>query len=141
MLGTKLYKNNKSDMANSLIDITQYAQELAHKADRQLSNLDTNNLSVHVVVDSYYDGKTGNWYRIYSDGWIEQGGINNSSNITTLLKPFLNSNYVVQATAEAVKDMYGYDQVVSRTPTKITWCLNHTNTLKVMWYACGMGAE
>ena len=109
--------------------------------DRQLSNLDANNLSVHVVVDSYYDDKTGDWYRIYSDGWIEQGGISNSSNITTLLKPFLNSNYVVQATAEAVSDIYGYDQVASRTQTKITWYLNHNDSYKVIWSAEGMGAE
>ena len=68
----KAFDGQTSDSA--LIDITQYAQDLAGKADRQLSNLDTNNLSIHFVVDSYYDDKTGNWYRIYSDGWIEQGG-------------------------------------------------------------------
>ena len=68
----KAFDGQTSDSA--LIDITQYAQDLAGKADRQLSNLDANNLSVHVVVDSYYDN-AGNWYRIYSDGWIEQGGM------------------------------------------------------------------
>ena len=68
----KAFDGQTADSA--LIDITQYAQDLAGKADRQLSNLDANNLSVHVVVDSYYDN-AGNWYRIYSDGWIEQGGM------------------------------------------------------------------
>ena len=83
----KAFGGQTSDSA--LIDITQYAQDLAGKADRQLSNLDANNLSVHVVVDSYYDGKTGNWYRIYSDGWIEQGGKTRSKRATiTFLKAF-----------------------------------------------------
>lgn len=51
-----------------------------------------------VVVENYVDGKS--WYRVWSDGWIEQGGYyNNSGNsdygnrTITFLKPFSNSNY------------------------------------------------
>ena len=77
----KAFDGQTADSA--LIDITQYAQDLAGKADKQdlagkadkqLSNLDTNNLSVHVVVESVVN-KDGSWYRKYSDGWLEQGGM------------------------------------------------------------------
>ena len=90
----KAFNGQTSDSA--LIDITQYAQDLAGKADRRLSNLDANNLSVHVVVDSYYDDATGNWYRIYSDGWIEQGGMVGGMRATvTFLKAFTTIPTVV----------------------------------------------
>lgn len=48
----------------------------------------------HVVVETYRDGTE--WYRVYSDGWIEQGGIASAttSNVTiNLLKPMKDANY------------------------------------------------
>ena len=91
---------------SALIDITQYAQELATKANRQLSNLDTANLACHVVVDSYYDSTTGDWYRVYDDGWVEQGGYyyketmaNAIRKDVTFLKPFSDTKYSCQVTA------------------------------------------
>jgi hypothetical protein len=50
----------------------------------------------NTVVSTYSSGT--NWYRIWSDGWIEQGGevTGSSSEVTvTLLKPFKNTNYFV----------------------------------------------
>ena len=79
----------------------------------------------------------GSWYRQWSDGWLEQGGINTSSRITTLLKPFANSNYTVHGTALSNINQYGYDQVVSRTKTQITWFVAHNDSCKVIWSACG----
>lgn len=50
-----------------------------------------------VVVESYTD-EDGNWCRVYSDGWVEQGGIASAttSNVTiNLLKPMKDANYSV----------------------------------------------
>ena len=44
------------------------------------------------LIKSYSD-ESGNWYRVYSDGWCEQGGLSDRSNIINLLMPMLNSNY------------------------------------------------
>ena len=44
--------------------------------------------------------RSGNdWYRVYSDGWIEQGGITSQTNTTiNFLKSFSNTNYIFTAT-------------------------------------------
>ena len=52
------------------------------------------------IVETYVNGTS--WYRLYSDGWIEQGGIVNA-NSTALnyqvefLKEFTNTDYVIAA--------------------------------------------
>ena len=145
----KAFNGQTSDSA--LIDITQYAQDLAGKADKQLSNLDTNNLSVHVVVDNYYDDTTGNWYRVYDDGWVEQGGKCSEPGYITvnLLKPYKNTNYIVLKTFNTTLESYFSDsfpavymQAYSKTTTSFK---THTGTdsssLTTVWYACGMGVE
>lgn len=55
---------------------------------------DVNAASRGYVVDSYRNGT--DWYRVYSDGWIEQGGsvTGNSGLVTyTFMKQFTNTNY------------------------------------------------
>ena len=52
-----------------------------------------------VIIENYRDGN--NWYRVWSDGWIEQGGQSSGGGSaagakTTLLKPFTDTNYTVQ---------------------------------------------
>ena len=51
---------------------------------------------IRYIVEEYHSGTQ--WYKIWSDGWVEQGGyvINLSSNETVnLLKPYNNINYSV----------------------------------------------
>ena len=54
-----------------------------------------------VVVETYSD-EDGNWYRLYSDGWIEQGGQIETSNkvasTLTFLKPMADTNYTIFVT-------------------------------------------
>ena len=56
---------------------------------------DVNAASRGYVVESYHNG-TG-WYRIYSDGWCEQGfyDTTNADHVVTLLTPMAGTNYVV----------------------------------------------
>ena len=50
-----------------------------------------------VVVESYSNGTS--WYRVWSDGWCEQGGVtptgSNGYDTITLLKPYRDTNYSV----------------------------------------------
>ena len=145
---------------SALIDITQYANELATKANRQLSNLDTANLSVHVVVDSYHDAE-GNWWRKWSDGWVEQGGKITTNDIGTdvmtgtanLLVPFTDNTYSVFLQSYSNSDsmiLYGQSSGAINpsnilTPTSFNYqIIDRTNRGEVVryfnWYACGMGA-
>lgn len=47
------------------------------------------------VTETYVSGTS--WYRVYSDGWCEQGGVSatGTSASVTFLKPFKNTNYSV----------------------------------------------
>lgn len=143
----KAFDGQTADSA--LIDITQYAQELATKANRQLSNLDNNNLSVHVVVDSYYNGTTGDWYRVYDDGWVEQGGYSNVANLT-LLKPYNNTNYsvifngVYSGRTGSIGETYANSKTTTNVNVYSHWTSSGSSTTNeepYYWVAFGMGAS
>lgn len=63
------------------------------------------------LIKSYSSGS--DWYRIYQDGWCEQGGIYpnyipNDTNVSiTLLKPFINTNYSVLASPRKINTSTG----------------------------------
>ena len=94
------------------------------------------------MKQSYNNGTS--WYRVYSDGWIEQGGElsvanNNNWAYTTLtfLKAFSNANYTITATPQ--EDAYyaawtfGFN---NKTASNIKIGVIHCYG-KVSWYACG----
>lgn len=52
------------------------------------------------IVDTYFNASTKQWYRVYSDGWCEQGGYENSisggiGTPVTFLKEMKDTNYAV----------------------------------------------
>lgn len=53
------------------------------------------NMEKHCIIDSWSEGTE--WYRVYADGWCEQGGCSTSSNII-FLKEFGDTNYTSLAT-------------------------------------------
>lgn len=51
------------------------------------------------IVESVFDDTINSWYRLYSDGWVEQGGwdngtLDNSANLT-LLKEMADTSYTI----------------------------------------------
>lgn len=78
------------------VDIDEIATDLNGKADTDLSNVP---VSKGILTESYVNGTS--WYRVYSDGWCEQGGKTGTRSgdgylDVTFLKPFSNTNYSVQ---------------------------------------------
>lgn len=71
-------------------DIDAIATDLNGKMDK-----DGINATASVCVESYQNGSS--WYRVYSDGWCEQGGVYTSGNTLTFIKPFKDTNYNIQA--------------------------------------------
>ncbi len=117
-----------------LLDIAGLAQETAGKIDKMIDGI-----AVKYVTETFNDGT--NWYRKWSDGWLEQGGVNNtgtSGNVTiTFLKPYQSIPRVMAFGLEA-------------SPTTSWWIsgARSTTTLYVAgsvtgyqlgfdWYACG----
>ena len=93
------------------------------------------------VVENYKNGSS--WYRIWSDGWIEQGGktaqrSGNGYIAVTFLKPFVDTNYNVQ------QSLIGYDGIVLQNETLSIVNLTTTGCRLYMWserasfwFACG----
>ena len=91
------------------------------KVDLDLGNIDnTNNQAsgalntagIRTVVDTYSNGY--NWYRIWSDGWVEQGGRINApisspfvGNVN-LLKTMADTNYTILITGSGPNSGQGY---------------------------------
>lgn len=89
------------------------------------------------AVESYNDG-SGNWYRIYPDGWCEQGGnksISTSTTAVTLLKAFKDINYSLLLTTKAT----GYAFYTTKTKTNFTADVSSNATVE--WVAKGYIGE
>lgn len=95
-----------------------------------------------VVIENYRSGN--NWYRVWSDGWIEQGGYctggdEYTTQTITFLKAFSNSNYTL--TYSILNDNRSKGPYISsRTSTNFT--INQGGgsggaTTRELWYACG----
>ena len=89
-----------------------------------------------VVIQNYVSG--ANWYRIWSDGWIEQGGRAQLTDSWTITFPkaFTNTNYVFLSASEG-KDANCVLGVMDRTTTKINGNNADQRTLYYNWRACG----
>jgi microcystin-dependent protein len=123
-------------------DISEILTELTGKADRRLSNLDTANLACHVVVDSYYDATTGDWWREYDDGWLEQGGSLSLPDLWTItfIKPFINDKYCMQG-EEISGDSTANMGIQTRTSTYASGNHNGSTSVPYNWVAFGQGAQ
>ena len=90
------------------------ATTLTHKLDNstEATIIDSNNISEYIsqsggitIEDTFVDGTS--WYRVYSDGWCEQGGVRDSTPSSTninLLKNYKDTNYGVSLTSNSTSD-------------------------------------
>ncbi len=124
-----------------LIDITELANEIAGKIDKVV-----NGKPIRYILDTYNDGT--NWWRKWSDGWIEQGGQFLSAvgvgamSVVNLHFP-TGVVYFVWSMASIATDgtasAGGYTQPDT---TKINFYQGWAGQgIPIKWYACGIGAE
>lgn len=108
-------------------------------AEQRLLDMENNITNVSDLVhiaENYADGTE--WYRIWSDGRIEQGGYCTGSGyaerIVTLHKPFSDTNYAVFITGSNGRETSsGTNYWYSKTTTTVG-VASHGNC---NWYACG----
>lgn len=124
-------------------DVSAIAQGLT-EAETRIGQLENHGAGA-TVVESYRNGTE--WYRVWSDGWLEQGGYLSTSGSTTFLKPFNNTNYNITIGKGYFND--GDSSVInvrSKTKTSFTYVRGWSggsgteNLQYSMFYACGMGA-
>ena len=105
-------------------------------------------VEVYPVIQTYQSGAS--WYRIYSDGWCEQGGraIPSSTGAQTinLLKTFADTNYTVSNSiysSSTPTDMAYGIAVGTFTTTSFQFYCRSTGAqgYNITWIACGYLAE
>lgn len=102
------------------------------------------NGKVAVIVENYLNGYS--WYRIWSDGWKEQGGrayVTTTAATLNLLKSFSNTNYCIQVSQATTDDPYQnnhFVMVYNMTASSVKVKTNVTTAsggIPFSWYACG----
>ena len=100
--GSLYYYVGETVQNANLIDAGRIGEQLANKAD-----ISTPSIQAPYLKDTYVNGTS--WYRIWSDGYCEQGGrlynANDVANTITLLKTMKDTNYSVFI-AHGVKGCY-----------------------------------
>lgn len=98
----------------------------------QMSTLISQLRECHVVIETYKNGAS--WYRIYDDGWCEQGGTRVAQNTwetITFLKPFINTNYTALTSNSAGGTS------ANSIRNKTTASMQIYQSWQYDWYACG----
>ena len=127
-----------STKTNIQVDIDEVMTDLNGK----VSTADL--ATCHVVVETYVNGSS--WYRVYDDGWCEQGGIHfgassDASYTISLMKEMKDTNYIVtlgcgESSANTSVFLYQY----GRTTSSFTMRSDHTSDGSNQgdcWMACG----
>ena len=125
--------NGKAD-----INVTNALQ--TSKLNKDLSNLPSN---IKYVKETWKSGTS--WYRIWSDGWIEQGGYlswNGAWTTLTFNRPFTTTNYYINGGGYR-SDSSPYQCMIDfkdwGTSSCSVWSSDDTtsNPCVMKWYACG----
>lgn len=127
-----------TDVANISTGLTQ--------AETRISALATSKVDKEGnawVVESYRNGTE--WYRVWSDGWIEQGGYgvasgNGGKKNIVLLKPYIDSSYTITLANLDGTHHYEYDDAWVSDKTSASFNFNRWGAYAFNWYACGQGA-
>ena len=114
-----------------LLDVGEVLESLADKISRQDCKT--------YVTETYVNGAS--WYRVYSDGWCEQGGYVDAQAVVTttisLLKSYKNTNYNISLTnSTSVTTNKSSPHVTSATTSSFTYWNENANG-DVYWQASG----
>ena len=119
-------------------DIDEIATDLNGKADTDLSNVPA---SKGILIESYVNGTS--WYRVYSDGWCEQGGSSVLSAVgwatVNFIKSFVDTNYTFIASQGTTGRAGAVNAAIITSKINASsaeWTL-YSSTGKAQWYACG----
>lgn len=102
-------------------------------------DLDGNNAGFVHIIETYHNGS--DYYRIYSDGWCEQGGYmakEAASTDVTYFKEFTDTNYNIQMSVRHTALSTDGRPPLINSPTTTGFVANiYTNYEGFYWKACG----
>lgn len=109
----------------------------AGRMQEQITNINAS--SRGYLVESYVNGRS--WYRVYSDGWCEQGGqitVTKAATNITLLKSYKDNNYnAVGCQANTNTAGYHTINVAAYSATQVQIRQNVVGSPLVNWIAMG----
>ena len=92
------------------------------------------------VTETYRNSSGNSWYRVWSDGWCEQGSYISAvsgANSITLLKPYANSYYFVNPSRRAGATTTANVTVFTRGKITTSFEFYTSAATAYDWYACG----
>ena len=101
-----------------------------------------------VYVSQTWNSETS-WYRVWSDGWIEQGGIketplyNGARQTLTLPKAYKTAAYSIAGLGVKNPNVWGYASIEENSVTKTSFqyagmgSSSQDGIVKFRWYTCG----
>lgn len=108
---------------------------------------DLSNKPTVYVTETRYSGTS--WYRVWSDGWIEQGGtkagalFNGASQTLTLPKAYKNASYIITGIGVYKSGVWGYASIGENSVTKNSFKYagmggaSRDGIVNFYWYTCG----
>ena len=99
---------------------------------------DVANLKAHYIVETYVNGMS--WYRVYSDGWCEQGGYGQTGVSVSFLKEFRDRKYSVSslyATGGSSSAILLDGSNKNTSSMTITATTASSIVVYIYWQACG----
>lgn len=137
----KVFDSLTNVASQDVADISAGLEAVAADVATLSSTID----SIPQIVDSYQDGE--NWYRKYSNGWIEQGGYTVCSKTygdmsITLNTPFTDTKYTISVTPLLTSTGYRIwafvRELSTTTVTGYIHCYSEKGKCQgVYWTACG----
>lgn len=126
--------NNNWDIIDNLDPLPDQTGKSGYLLTTDGTNANWDETSeVYCVVETFQDGT--DWYRVWSDGWCEQGGYKGSTSVNStvnLLKNYIDTNYSIQTT------IYGnYTNISSPCNNKTTSSFTTYQDVPVLWQASG----
>ena len=123
------------------VDYNDFADR--HCTTKATTTSTATSLKPAVVVQNYVNGSS--WYRVWSDGWIEQGGLvvinkTNSSftGSVTLIKNFTNTNYTITHSSEGTGlFIVNLNDLTTSGFTVYQTGYSSNTAENARWYACG----
>ena len=136
--------NNYNETNIKIDNVNEDLLEIINGLTKRIQTLE----SQKHIVETWQSGTS--WYRIWSDGWIEQGGkytrasATNWSTTITLFKPYKNTNYNISiSSAGLAGDKLGEhgENIENVTTTSFAYYFytgaSGDGTTSFYWVACG----
>lgn len=142
---TYLFFKLADEVPSTVVNTEQIVADLKQECDDFKNECSATLAQGHFVIETWKEGVE--WYRKYSDGWVEQGGIvsaPSNSAVTNLHVPFIDKNYTILA-SPIVSTGDTFWQVppcaYPETPSSFRHgAYSGNDSLKMNWYACGFMA-